>query len=306
MENMRENWTEGGIDSEQIINTWIDNASRIWESIVQKSAKTDDGEKETLFTHSDTAKKAYKAWEPAMKTWNEFASKMNKKEMIDNMMEGNRAGTENFHKLLKSGLDGYSFFQKRWMESAKNISGIFKSHQFEGMGGSEIFDLFTDIYKKEISKFLSIPPLGLSREYQAKLQQMIDKSNIFHVKLMEFLYFLYIPFEKSFKVVQDSLAAMADEGSLPEDSKEYYQMWLKQLENHYMSLFKSNEYRKALGKVVDAMSDFVAARQQIIQDSLKAFGVPVENDLDELYKDIYTLKKRIRTLEREAEKNKAE
>ena len=299
----RESSIEGGIDAEQIINTWIDNASRISDSVEKKMKNTSENGEETIFKSRDAAKNAYKAWEPAMKTWNEFASKMNKKEMIENIMENNRAGTENFHKMFKSGLEGFSFFQKRWMESAKNIHGIFKEHRIEGMGGSEIFDLFTDIYQKEISKFLSIPPLGLSREYQAKLQQMIDKSNIFHVKLMEFLYFLYIPFEKSFKVVQDSLASMADEGALPEDSKEYYQMWLKQLENHYMSLFKSNEYRTALGKVVDAMSDFMAARQQIIQDSMKAFGIPVENDLDELYKDIYSLKKRIRVLEREAEKN---
>lgn len=304
MENVSENKAFNGIDSEQIISTWIDNATRIWDSIVQKSMQKGKDGNATFFPNREAAQKAYKAWEPAMKTWNEFASTMNKKDMIENIVEGNKAGTENFHKLLKSGLEGFSFFQKRWLESAKNISGIFNSHHLETLGGSEIFDLFTDIYKKEISKFLSIPPLGLSREYQAKIQQVIDKSNIFHVKLLEFLYFLYIPFEKSFKVVQDSLASLADEGALPEDAKEYYQMWLKQLENHYMALFRSNEYRTALGKVVDAMSDFVAARQQIIQDSLKAFGIPVENDLDELYKDIYTLKKRIRILEKEAEKNK--
>ena len=77
-------------------------------------------------------------------------------------------------------------------------------------------------------------------------------------------------------------------------------MWLKQLENHYMSMFKSTEYTNALGKVIEALSDFMSARQQIVQDTFKAFGVPVEKDLDELYKDIYQLKKRIRLLEKEA------
>jgi polyhydroxyalkanoate synthesis regulator phasin len=293
-----ENIFEKSIDSERIISGWIENASRIWESLVQK------GPVESDMSSSDENKTrtAYKAWEPALKTWNDFVATINKKDMIENIVEGNRNGSENFHRLLKSGLDGYSFFQKRWFESIKNISSIFNSHKASGFGGTEMFDIFADIYNKEFSKFFSVPPLGLSREYQAKLQQVIDKSNIFHVKLMEFLYFLYIPFEKSFKVVQDSLAEMADEGSLPEDSKAYYQMWLKQLENHYMTLFKSTEYRAALGKVIDAMSDFMSARQQIIQDTFKAFGVPVEQDLDELYKDIYTLKKRIRELEREAKK----
>ncbi|MBU1169998.1 MAG: hypothetical protein KKD44_10590 [Proteobacteria bacterium] len=289
---------ESKIDSEKIIHSWIDNATRIWDSLVQK----DGDKKSSFFNDEDSAKKAYQAWEPALKTWNEFTGSINKKEMIDSLVEGNKAGVENFHKIMKSGLEGYSFFQKRWMESASNINDVFKNHKGSSFGGSEIFDVFADIYKKEFSKFLSVPPLGLSRQYQTKLQQVIDKSNIFQVKFLEFLYFLYIPFEKSFKVVQDSLASLADEGNLPDDTKEYYKMWLKQLENHYMALFKSSEYTNALGKVVDAMSDFLSARQQITQDTFKAFGVPVEKDMDELYKDIYSLKKRIRLLEKDAQK----
>lgn len=287
---------ENKIDSEKIINTWIDNATRIWESLVQQNNDVQNN----FFNKGDASQKAYKAWEPALKTWNQFASTINKKEMIETLVEGNKAGTENFHKMLKSGLDGYSFFQKRWVESAKNISEVFKNNNKNGFEGAEIFDMFADLYQKEFRKFFSVPPVGLSRQYQAKLQQVIDKSNVFQVKFLEFLYFLYIPFEKSFKVVQDSLASLADQGSLPEDTKDYYKMWLKQLENHYMAMFKSSEYTTALGKVIEALSDFVSARQQIVQDTFKAFGVPVEKDLDELYKDIYNLKKRIRLLEKEA------
>lgn len=294
MENMFDN----RIDSERIIASWIDNATRVWESLIQKNAGDKDGETSSAGIGYNT----YKAWEPAMKTWNEFTSSINKKEMIEKFVEGNKAGTENFHKMLKSGLEGYSFFQKRWVESAKNIGDVFKDYNESEFKGPELFDMFVDIYQKEFAKFLSVPPLGLSRQYQAKFQQAIDKSNVFHVKFLEFLYFLYIPFEKSFKVVQDSLVSLADEGNLPDDAREYYKMWLSQLENHYMAMFKSSEYTSALAKVIDAMGDFVSARQQIVQDTFKSFGVPVEKDLDELYKDIYTLKKRIRVLEKEARK----
>lgn len=287
---------ESKIDSERIIRNWIDNAARIWETMVKQNNEAH----KTIFNGADGENKAYQAWEPALKTWKQFASTINKKEMLESIVDGNKAGTENFHKMLKSGLEGYSFFQKRWMESAKNIQDVMKSHQPSSFDGSEVFEMFADIYRKEFSKFLSVPPLGLSRQYQHKLQQVIDKSNVFQVKFMEFLYFLYIPFEKSFKVVQDSLASLADQGSLPEDTKDYYKMWLKQLESHYMAMFKSSEYTNALGKVIDAMSDFVSARQQVAQDTFKALGVPVEKDMDGLYKDIYLLKKRIRILEKEA------
>lgn len=297
-----ENLYGNQIDSELIINSWIDNATKLWESMATDEKSGINVSGSSFGKDEKVEKMIFKSWEPALKTWQDFASKVNKKEMLENIVEGNKTGTENFHKFLKSGLDGFSFFQKKWMESAKNIDEIFKQHQGEKNSGPEIFNMFNDIYQKEFSKFFTVPSLGLSREYQQKIQHAIDKSNIFHVTLLEFLSFLYIPFEKSFIVVQDTLASLADKGSLPEDSKEYYQMWLKQLESHYMLLFKSSEYTNALNKVIEAMSEFVTARQQIVQDTIRQFGIPVEQDMDELYKDIYLLKKRIRSLEKESRK----
>ena len=36
--------------------------------------------------------------------------------------------------------------------------------------------------------------------------------------------------------------------SFPEDPKAYYQMWIKILEGHYMTLFQSPDYVKTLGE----------------------------------------------------------
>ena len=50
--------------------------------------------------------------------------------------------------------------------------------------------------------------------------------------------------------LQEKLADLADTDGLPEDSKAYYQMWIKILEGHYMALFKSSEYTQTMGKIV--------------------------------------------------------
>lgn len=299
-----ENFTEMYGDSKKMMDNMLNNASRLWESIASIDKPGFEMPDKTFNTGAFSGENVYEAWKPAYETWQQFAEKVNKKEIFESMSKGGKEGTDSFQKILQSGLDGYSFFTKKWMESAENIEKIFKSNTGGGSGSStgDIFKIFNDIYQKEFSKFFAIPSLGLSREYQQKMQQMIDKGNVFNGALMEFMYFLYIPFEKSFKVVQDLLAKMAEEGALPSDTNAYYDMWIEQLEKHYLSLFKSNEYLDALGKVVAAMSDYKAAQQLIVQDYLQMFGVPVERDMDELYKDIYTLKKRIRKMERELEK----
>ena len=145
--------------------------------------------------------------------------------------------------------------------------------------------------------------MGLTRCYQERFAQAADKYNVFQATLAEFVSLLYLPVEKSFKVVQDQLAIMADEGKVPEKSKELYRMWVKVLEGHYMTLFKSPEYNQALSRILDSLGEFHVAKQQILQDAMKTLPVPTVQEMDELYKDIYLLKKRVRQLEKQVQGN---
>ena len=100
--------------------------------------------------------------------------------------------------------------------------------------------------------------------------------------------------------MQDKLSKIAENGDLPEDSKYYYQMWIRTLEGHFMTLFQSNEYTETMGKTLDAMNQFLSARQEVMEDMLQSVPVVTYKDMDELYKEIYQLKRRIRELETSA------
>ena len=89
-----------------------------------------------------------------------------------------------------------------------------------------------------------------------------------------------------------------DKGDLPGDPKKYYQIWIKILEDHYMTLFQSPEYIRTLNKTLDSMSEFSKAKKEILQDFLNMLPVPNHKEMDELYKEIHFLKKRIKELEK--------
>ena len=54
-----------------------------------------------------------------------------------------------------------------------------------------------------------------------------------------------------------------------------------------------------MGKTLDALEEFVAARNEIAQDMFKALHLPTQDELVDLYKEMYQLKKRIKILEKE-------
>jgi class III poly(R)-hydroxyalkanoic acid synthase PhaE subunit len=162
----------------------------------------------------------------------------------------------------------------------------------------ELIKNLTETYEKELSRYLKVPQIGLNRLYQERMLHAVDKQHTLQLMLSEFLHTLYLPIEKSLNSLQQKMAEMAEAGPLDEKSKTYYKLWIKLLEGHYMELFKQPEYAEVLCKTISALNEFVGARQTVVNDLLKQINIPSNLDLDELSKEIYLLKKRVRILEK--------
>jgi len=201
-------------------------------------------------------------------------------------------------KVVQASWRSYFYLQQQLLEKAGRIGESPRAFNFDNLD-QEVFKAWTEIYEQEFQKFFYIPQLGLTRFYQEKISQSLDKYNRFQSQYAEFMHLIFLPIEKTFKVLQQQLSEMAQEGKLPENSNDYYKLFIKNLEGHYMSLFKSPDYVTAMNKTLDALEDFVAARNAITQDLLKTMAVPTQDELDELYKELYLMKKRIKILEKE-------
>jgi polyhydroxyalkanoate synthesis regulator phasin len=199
--------------------------------------------------------------------------------------------------MAKSGWEATFQIQQHLLEKAGKIGQRTEAYNFDNLD-QEVFKASTEIYEKELQQYFHIPPLGLTRFYQERFNELLDKHNLFETTLAEFLSILYLPMEKSFKVLQEKLQTMAQEGILPKEAKENYAIWVKILEGHYMNLFKSKEYTDALHNTISKMEDYILARSEALYDILQFFPVPTNRDMDDLYKEFHLLKKRISELEK--------
>jgi class III poly(R)-hydroxyalkanoic acid synthase PhaE subunit len=231
-----------------------------------------------------------KIWETAVKALSEPAA-------LQAVLKGFQTAPEISLRLLQTSADGFLELQRRWIERLKKIGMPSDAYSFSDLD-SEFLNRWTDLYKNEFRQFLNIPQLGLTKFYQEKINQALDKYNLFHAAMAEFLHLLSIPMERSFRVLQEKLAELTQTGKLPQDSKQYYQMWIKILEGHYMTLFQSSQYTETMSKTLDALGQFLAARNEVLEDAFKLLPVCTHRDVDEINREIYQLKRRLRTLER--------
>ena len=231
-----------------------------------------------------------KAWEAAAKALREPAA-------AEAFLKGLQTAPELSWRFFQTSAEGFFEWQRRWIERLKKVGPSAEPYSFSDLD-SEFLNRWTDIYKKEFRQFLTVPQLGLTRFYQEKINQAVDKYHLLQAALTEFLHLLFIPVEKSFAVMQEKLAELAEAGKLPQESKHYYQMWIKVMEGHYMTLFQSDGYTQTLARTLDALNQFMAARQEVLEDALKLLPVSTHRDMDEINREIYQLKRRVRSLEK--------
>jgi hypothetical protein len=281
--------------NESSVFPWLKTAADMWLNMAKAMPPTPDN---TLKTQTAVQNRFTEQLETNLNLLKSFSRMMSEPESASSAANSVSALPEILMKMARSGFDAAMQIQNHLMEKAGKIGKRTEAYNFDNLD-QDVFKALTDVYEKELRQYLKIPPLGLTRFYQERFNELLDKHNLFETTLAEFLSILYLPMEKSFKVFQEKLQETAEQGHLPRETKESYGMWLKILEGHYMNLFKSKEYTDALHRTLNKLEDFLIAKNDAMRDFLQLLPVVTHKDMDDLYKEFHLLKKRVRELEKQ-------
>jgi polyhydroxyalkanoate synthase subunit PhaE len=286
---------------EDLFSLWGQSMTDAWSAMFKLWAPpdTEAGGEATTQTQKDAgvSERMNTAMEAALKNWQAISAAMSAPDSVSALFKGVGAMPETLVKLTRSTLNGFLEMQQKALERAGQLGQHVDAYTFSDID-ENLFRTWTVIYEKEFSRFFRVPPLGLHREYQERAAKAADAYNRYHATLGEFTRLLALPLGRSLSVLQEKIAALAEEGNLPEDSKAYYDMWIKVLEGHFMTLFQTPEYMESLSQTLNCMATFKNARNAVIEDLLKEMPVPTQSEMDDLYEEIHRLKRRLRELKK--------
>jgi hypothetical protein len=299
---------ENSFDMNEAVNAWMKFAGDVWGPMFSQMVKqtTDlwsEGAGKTgsdfRFDHGGSTK-SQAAMAAALNNWQAMASALSSSESAEALLKGSGAMPEILLKLGQNSFSGYLQLQQKIMERLSRLGESTEAYKFEDID-ENIFRMWTDIYEKEFRQFLHVPQLGLLRTYQEKISEAADKYALFQASLSEFLRMLGLPFYRSMQVMQEKLTEMTEQGTLPGDTKEYYNLWVKVLEGHFMTLYQNPEYVETLGRTINNLAEFAAARDAALENIIGLLPVAKKSDVDELSRDLYEMKKRLRRLEQRSQ-----
>jgi len=286
---------------ESMMNTWTQSMNDIMGTMSQGLSSFQPAHQSGQQDKKNSSSDTMDATAAALRNWQIIASAMTTPESMASLLKGAGTMPEMFASFGKAVMESLTEFQKKMGQSAGRLGESVEAYSFEKIDES-IFHLWTEIYEKEFQKFFQVPQLGLTREFQEKINNLMDKFHLSQADKVVFLRLLCLPFHRSMGGMQEKITALAETGELPDDFNGYYQMWVKILEGHFMTLFQTPEYIEALTKTIGSATNLSEARNAVIEDMIKGLPLAQKSEMDDLSREVYELKRRIRRLEKEQNK----
>lgn len=164
----------------------------------------------------------------------------------------------------------------------------------------EVYEGWKQAYEESIGRLLRAPAMGYYREAAEKLRHTVDSLTEFNIVLAEFYAEIESTGAKSFEKLLEKLASMQAKGKAePMSFRDLYRLWWETNEEIYIELFRTEEFSKLQGQLVDKGMQFRRDFQAYVEEATKELPFPNRSEMDHLYKAVDRLKREVRTLKKE-------
>ena len=151
------------------------------------------------------------------------------------------------------------------------------------------------------SKPVSMTAVGPLRNMSANLKKITSELTEANQEIIDFnnrLLEYYTKLGETWTDAQKKVSAKMS--SIPQDEESfeaYKRVWIDMFENNFTQLFDSTDFSKNYNKLVSKELDLMKRWNAIMDIMLKSSNLPTKEEIEEIYKEIHSLKQRIVKLE---------
>ncbi|HYZ58248.1 MAG TPA: poly(R)-hydroxyalkanoic acid synthase subunit PhaE [Nitrososphaeraceae archaeon] len=155
------------------------------------------------------------------------------------------------------------------------------------------------------SELLKLPTIGpfhaFSQEINPYLQGMLSINQTLlklQVDLNEYWSHMKNAYSNALKETTDRAPRTFN---TKEDFENYRKVVIEAFEDAFTTLFTSEEFPRVYNKVSNDQMELLQSIQQLVENSLQALNLPTRSEINELAKDIHSLKRDIRNLKKRSQ-----
>ena len=167
---------------------------------------------------------------------------------------------------------------------------------------------WTDIIHLMASKPQALTSMGPMRAFASNSKKISTELIQINESLMEFNKFVteyYKQLSETWSEAQKKVNLKAPD--VPHDTEQmesFKRIWIDIFDNDYTELFDSEKFGENYGKLVSKELELTKHWNNISNVILQSANLPSKEEIDEVYKEIHALKKRVTKLEIELKKKR--
>lgn len=167
---------------------------------------------------------------------------------------------------------------------------------------------WTDLIHLMSSKPQALTSIGPMRSFAGNSKEIASELIEVNDKLLDFNKYLteyYKQLSEAWAEAQKKVNLKTPE--LPQDVEHYdayKRVWIDIFDNDFTELFDSKKFGENYGKLVSKELELTKHWTNITNVILKSANLPSKEEMDEVYKEIHTLRKRVTKLEAELRKQR--
>lgn len=161
----------------------------------------------------------------------------------------------------------------------------------------EFFNLWLKIYEDTFGKLVAMPTLGPTREKSEKMMKGFSTFvNLYTAWMKSNINSQSVFMEAMHNMSEKTTTEMDGENS-PEKYRDFYRIWIETYSETFKEFLKSDNYASDNGKLMSYFMDFQKYTRDILEENyLKPMNLPTRTEIDEINKELYSLKKIVKEL----------
>jgi class III poly(R)-hydroxyalkanoic acid synthase PhaE subunit len=256
--------------------------------------------------------KLYEVWLPVFKAMQEksltgasyqaFVDPAKYKELIDSLFgfdaEAVKLMLDQSAQVMALYSGSAQRFTKPWADAARESMTTFP--QFvEGHPESfmKMYHSMFNAFDSTLGRIFHVPPVGKDREKIELLLRSFDDLSVYAVKNTEYQHMMYVTGLTAMQKVVATLAEKMKSGEEIKEFGEFFDLWIDVSEQTYFALFQTEDFGRLQGELLDSSLNVRKHFFKLMEMHLYDLPIALRSEMDDLYKTIYDLKKKVRKLE---------
>lgn len=297
-----------------IFNNWMQTMNNTYGEMMKNFGNHSDaqGSFSGMFNNAQTYLKMYEMWMPMMKAVQDksFTPEMFKQmfnpELFKNMMDSMFKMQPDYMKNMLNGMnDNMKENFEKMGEQGKAMYANLKN-MMGNMNNQQYFDQLTEMYNSfynnldtAVAPWMKMMTPGTQKDQMEMMKEMNHEFNMYNMVNAKMQYMMYVTGLKAAEEMATNVYSKMTKGEDMSSFMNIYQEWLNVNDAHFVKLFDSEEYSKMQADLNRFGMKLKKNMDLQMEKSMAHLPLINRTEMDDLYKTIHDLKKKISSLEKE-------